>query len=131
MVISSRNFIRAFGGSIGLAVASAIFANSLIKNIPSDTSAEMAQQMSDSIFHMPDISQLSQTQQLGVRDAYVTASRHVFYLWVGAISICLLLMVFIKDKGLNRDGVTEKTVQTSGATSELRADDPQSKETTR
>ncbi|ORX96546.1 major facilitator superfamily domain-containing protein [Clohesyomyces aquaticus] len=102
VVISARNFIRALGGSAGLAIASAIFSNSLIRNIPNDISTGTLNAIRDSIFDKPDVARLSRQQRLGVLDAYVAASRSVFYLWFGAITICLVLMVFIKDKGLKR-----------------------------
>lgn len=103
VVISARNFIRALGGSAGLAVASAIFANSLTSNIPTGIPAETAQEMRDLIIQLPDMSGLTETQQSMVLDAYMVASKSVFYLWAGAMACCLLLMVFIKDKGLKRE----------------------------
>lgn len=60
-----------------------------------------------SIFHLPDISSLSNAQQLQVLDAYGAASKAVFYLWVCGMGSCLLLMVLVKDKGLTRE--EEKT----------------------
>lgn len=103
MVISARNFIRAFGGSVGLAIAQNIFSSSLLEHIPKNTPTEVAQAIADSIFHLPDISQITEAQQIGVLDAYATASRNVFYLWAGAMASCLVLMIFIKDEGLSRN----------------------------
>ncbi len=113
VVISCRNFIRAFGGAGGLAVASAIFANTLIKHLDDKVPKDLAQKLQGSIFTRPDISGLDEDQRNAVLDAYVAASKSVFYLWAGTIGCCLLLMVFVKDKGLRR---TEETSQTEVVT---------------
>jgi hypothetical protein len=102
VVISARNFIRAFGGSVGLAIASAIFSNTLLRGLPSDIPPAFRHQVEDSIFDMPNASTLSIKDKNSVRDAYVHASKSIFYLWFAAITVCLILMVFIKDKGLKR-----------------------------
>ncbi|KAL6246445.1 hypothetical protein RBB50_006681 [Rhinocladiella similis] len=102
VVISARNYIRALGGSGGLAIASAIFSNSLLSSLPSSLPENITHKIHDSIFDMPRLDGLSVEQQHQVKDAYVTAARSVFYLWAGAMACCLVLMVFIKDKGLTR-----------------------------
>lgn len=102
VVISARNFIRALGGSAGLAIASAIFSNVLLSSLPVTLPEETITQIRESIFDMPRIDALSQQQQIQIEDAYVKAARSVFYLWAGAMACCLALMVFIKDKGLER-----------------------------
>jgi hypothetical protein len=102
VVISARNFIRAMGASIGLAVASSVFSNTLSRHLPDDIPASLADHIRDTVFEVPDVAGLSQDQQMGVFEAYATAMRSVFYLWIGAMACCLLLMLFIKDKGLQR-----------------------------
>lgn len=103
IVISARNFIRALGGSAGLAIASAIFSSTLVSNIPASIPKSLAESIERSVFEMPDISDLPRDQQIEVLDAYVKAARSVFYLWAGAMGCCLALMVFIRDKGLKRN----------------------------
>jgi hypothetical protein len=117
VVISARNFIRALGGSAGLAIASAIFSNTLVSNLSSDIPAAIAEDMRNNIFELPDISGITQEQQILVLDSYVLAARSVFYLWMGAMSCCLLLMVFIKDKGLVRQEEKETTEDSGPVTS--------------
>ncbi|KAK6383958.1 hypothetical protein LTS17_003250 [Exophiala oligosperma] len=112
VVISARNYIRALGGSGGLAIASAIFSNSLLSSLPTSLPENITQQIHDSIFDMPPLDNLSVQQQHQVEDAYVKAARSVFYLWAGAMACCLVLMVFIKDKGLTRQ---EEKVSPAGA----------------
>lgn len=104
VVISARNFIRAMGGSAGLAIASAIFSNTLISSVSlvDDIPEYYVDEVKNSVFEMPNISNLTDLQQVAVLDCYVKAARSVFYLWAGAMACCLILMVFIKDKGLNR-----------------------------
>jgi hypothetical protein len=102
VVISARNFIRALGGSAGLAIASAIFSNILLESLPASLPQTISNEIRKSIFDMPNIDDLSADQQQDVKNAYVKAARSVFYLWVGAMGMCLLLMLLVKDRGLNR-----------------------------
>lgn len=67
--------------------------------------------MKSSIFVIPDVSDLSDRQKNLLFDAYVDAARSVFYMWAGAMGLCLLLMVFVNDKGLTRNEETEKDEQ--------------------
>ncbi|KAI1502544.1 major facilitator superfamily domain-containing protein [Biscogniauxia marginata] len=102
VIISSRNFIRSLGAAVGLATSGAIFSNTLVDKITDVIPADVAQKMRRSIFTMPEISNLTGTQQVAVLNVYAQASRTVSYLWVGAITVCLALMIFIKDQGLER-----------------------------
>ncbi len=103
VVISARNFIRAFGGSVGLPIASAIFSNTLKKSISPELPVDVAEHIKAAVFNVPDLSRLSRAQQNDVLDVYLMAVKAVFYLWLAAIAICFFLMVFIKDQGLKRD----------------------------
>ncbi|EEA23620.1 hypothetical protein TMatcc_002495 [Talaromyces marneffei ATCC 18224] len=111
VVIGARNFTRAFGGAAGLAIASAIYSNSLVNHIPTGIPTAIAVNMKSSIFVIPDVSDLSDRQKNLLFDAYVDAARSVFYMWAGAMGLCLLLMVFVNDKGLTRNEETEKDEQ--------------------
>lgn len=104
MVISSRNFLRSLGGACGLAIASALYSNTLVMHLPSPplVPQEVSNKIKASIFSVPDLSGLTETQKNMILDTYTLASRSVFYFWVGCISCCFLLMIFIKDKGLQR-----------------------------
>jgi MFS family permease len=110
VVISARNFIRAFGGSVGLSIASPIYSNALFANLPPTLPEKLAAKIKASVFDMPDTSNLGVDDRAGLLDAYADAARAVFYLWLAAIAICLVLMVFIKDTGLHRkeEEVVEK-----------------------
>lgn len=103
VAISARNFIRALGGAAGLAIASSIFSNTLVDSVPRDIPMQLLDRITESVFEIPDLSGLSEDQQDGVRDAYANASRAVFYLWVAGVSICLVLMLLVKDNGLTRN----------------------------
>ncbi|ROW07018.1 hypothetical protein VPNG_06641 [Cytospora leucostoma] len=104
VVISSRNFLRSLGGAVGLAVASALFSNTLVDHLPSAPTIPqpIADKIKASVFSVPDLTGLSETQKDLILDTYVKASRSVFYFWVGCISIAWLLMFLIKDRGLQR-----------------------------
>lgn len=111
VVISSRNFLRSLGGACGLAVASALYSNTLVNKLPSSPAIpqDIADKIKSSVFSVPDLSGLSEAQKDMILDTYTLASRSVFYFWVGCISCCWLLMFFIKDKGLQRKEEMQET----------------------
>lgn len=113
VVISSRNFLRSLGGACGLAVASALYSNTLVDRLPSAPAIpiEVADRIRSAIFSVPDLSGLSEAQRDLVLDAYSNASKSVFYFWVGCMSCCWLLMFFVKDRGLQR----KEEMQESGS----------------
>ncbi|KAH7025678.1 major facilitator superfamily domain-containing protein [Microdochium trichocladiopsis] len=104
VVIAARNFIRALGGSAGLAISSAIYSNALIGTLSGapDIPQSFVDKVRHSVFEVPDLDGLGEAQQNVVLNSYVFAARSIFYLWAGAMAICLMLMLFIKDKGLTR-----------------------------
>jgi len=112
VVISARNFIRSLGGAAGLAIASAIFSNTIVHQIPVGIPDQLARRIQEVVFEVPDLAGLSEEQKGLVLDLYARAARSVFYLWFGAMAVCLGLMFFIKDKGLTRNDEKE-----SGASS--------------
>ncbi|KAL1901434.1 hypothetical protein Sste5346_001839 [Sporothrix stenoceras] len=108
VVISARNFIRALGGSAGLAIASAVFSNTLLSSLPTALPASVRSSIAAAIFAVPDLSGVSDpVVRQGVLDAYSHAFRNICILWAAAMGTCLVLMVLIKDKGLARN-VDEK-----------------------
>jgi hypothetical protein len=102
VVISTRNFLRPMGGAVGLAIANAIFSNTLQRNLPATLPVTIVSAIRKSIFSAPDLSGLSDFDRNAVLDTYM-ASRGIFILWSCCIGTCLLLMVFVKDKGLKRN----------------------------
>ncbi|RDW85737.1 MFS multidrug transporter-like protein [Coleophoma crateriformis] len=111
VVISVRNFVRALGGSVGLALSSAVFSNVLSKQLnvlsvplPSGFKSGILA----SILSVPDLSSLTATQKAEVLDAYMSASHGVFTVWVPIMGTCLLLCFLIKDNGLKRPEEVEK-----------------------
>ncbi|KAH8890562.1 MFS general substrate transporter [Thozetella sp. PMI_491] len=115
VVISARNFIRALGGSAGLAIASAIFSKTVISHLPSDIPSALSTRIRTSIFEAPDVSGLTDDQKYRLLDAYVAAMRAVFSVWVAAMGICLMLMLLIRDKGLSRAEEKKKSPEESGS----------------
>ena len=71
--------------------------------MPEGVPEHLAQRIKATIFEVPDTAGLTEAQKILVHDLYVRASMSVFYLWLGAMAVCLGLMVFIKDKGLVRN----------------------------
>lgn len=111
VVISVRNFLRALGGSVGLALSSAVFSNVLTKQLDSlsvPLPSGFKSQILASILRVPDLSTLTTAQRNEVLDAYMTASHGVFTIWVPIMGACLLLCFFVKDRGLKRPEEVEK-----------------------
>jgi MFS family permease len=105
VVIGVRNFLRALGGAIGLALSSAVFSNVLKKRLNSlstPLSGNFESEILASILHVPDLSVLSNVEKEEVLDAYMSASKTVFIVWVPIMAVCLLLCFLVKDKGLKR-----------------------------
>lgn len=118
VVISARNFLRALGGSLGLALSSAVFSN-VLKDSLNSFSVPLPTSVKDSILasvlRIPDLSTLSIAQRNEVLDAYMSASKGVFYVWVPLMGSCLALCFLIKDKGLTRPEEKPPSPDTSGS----------------
>lgn len=97
MVISNRNFLRALGGAVGLACSSQLLQSSLRRALPADLRPLVA-----SSYKLPDIGSLPADQASQVAAAYAQASHDVFVSMVPIMGLCLVLCVFIKDRGLSR-----------------------------
>ncbi|CAK7217392.1 hypothetical protein SBRCBS47491_003148 [Sporothrix bragantina] len=116
VVISARNFIRALGGSAGLAIASAVFSNTLLSSLPVALPESVRDSIQGAIFAVPDLTSVADaTLREGVFDAYSHAFRNISILWAAAMGTCLLLMVLIKDKGLARNVDEKKAQETAEA----------------
>lgn len=100
VVISSRNFLRSFGGAVGLAVCATILANSLkadlkTQNLPQD----LYELIVKAPFSLPDLSAYPEYRDQ-VLDAYMKGSHTVFVFLCPIVGACLLVTVFVKDHGL-------------------------------
>lgn len=118
VVISMRNFARAFGGSVGLALSSAVFSNVLKKSLDSVSMAlppGYKTEVLASILKVPDLSTLTSAQKNEVLDAYMDASKAVITLWCPIMGVCLLLCVLIKDRGLQRAEEKQQVPEVSGS----------------
>lgn len=95
VVISNRNFLRALGGAVGLACSSQIMQSALNKALPTDL-----QPLVQSSYDLPQ--GLTAAQLVEMQGAYAQASRSVFVYMTPVIGLCLILCVFIRDRGLSR-----------------------------
>lgn len=96
VVISNRNFLRALGGAVGLACSSQLLQSSLRRALPTELRPLVA-----SSYKLPDVGSLRPSQAAQVEAAYAQASHDVFISMVPIMGLCLLLCVFIKDRGLS------------------------------
>jgi hypothetical protein len=97
IVISIRNFLRCLGGAIGLAVSAAILQGELRRALP-----PQFQNLAHSVYTKPNYADYNEADTNTILDAYATASRAVFVFYAPISGICLLLCVFVKDRGLVR-----------------------------
>lgn len=105
VVISTRNVVRSFGGALGIAVASLIVTNTLLKEVKvqlkeSNLPASFLYKLEDSIYSKADTSGLTLAQVLVVSLMYMKAIRNYFYLSIPLLALCLLSCAFTKDHGL-------------------------------
>jgi len=121
VVISMRNFARALGGSLGLALSSAVFSNVLKKSLNSVSTALPPGYKSEvlaSILKVPDLTKLTSIQKNEVLDAYMDAAKGVITLWAPLMGVCLVLCVLIKDRGLQRAEEKQQEHEVSGSENE-------------
>lgn len=109
VVISTRNVIRSFGGSAGIAIASTIISNSLISSI--DTIQQNPSRyaniptnylisLKSEIYSKIDTTQLNSEQVKIIQGVYMKSIRNYFYILLPFIGVCLLSSLFIRDRGL-------------------------------
>jgi hypothetical protein len=80
--------------------------------LPSHLPQAVQDAVHKSTFATPDLTKLDDATRNHVLNAYASASRSVFIMLVASIGTCLLLMVFVKDRGLKRqEDVQEVEVQ--------------------
>jgi MFS family permease len=118
VVIGVRNFLRALGGSVGLALSSAVFSNVLkrrLNSLSTPLPGNFKEQILASILRVPDLSVLTSAEKNEVLDAYMSGSKAVFIVWVPIMGICLLLCFWIKDKGLSRPGEKPQVQEVSSS----------------
>ncbi|KAG9258882.1 major facilitator superfamily domain-containing protein [Emericellopsis atlantica] len=96
VIISNRNFYRCAGGACGLAISAAVMQARLRSALP-----EQYAYIAHSTYSLPNFSGNVPTEVL---DAYMAASHAVFTLQVPLVGICLLGMLFIRDRGLEYKG---------------------------
>lgn len=93
IIISNRNFYRCAGGACGLAISAAVLQARLKAALPLEYAYLAA-----STYSVPDFGDAP--TPTAVLDAYMHASHAVFILQVPIIGMCLLGMVFVRDRGL-------------------------------
>ncbi len=94
-VISNRNFLRSSGGAVGLSISAQVLQSSLRNGLP----PRLAGSAHDS-YAIP--TNLSAADEDAVRSAYMGAIRTVFIVSAPMMGLCLVLCLFIKDRGLQR-----------------------------
>lgn len=93
-VISNRNFLRSSGGAVGLSISAQVLQSSLRNNLPPRLSS-----IAHDTYALP---RLNAADEDAVRNAYMKAIRIVFIVSAPMIGLCLVLCLFIKDRGLQR-----------------------------
>ena len=97
VVISIRNFLRALGGAILLAVSAAVLQNVLKASLPPEF-----KYLAGSTYVKPNYASFDPQDAAAIKAAYAKASRAVFILLSPLSGICLITCAFVKDIGLVR-----------------------------
>ncbi|RLV91573.1 hypothetical protein JA1_003808 [Spathaspora sp. JA1] len=107
VVISARNVLRSFGGSVGIAVASLIVSNTLLKEVNQQLKQESPiipesylNYIKSHIYSRIDTSELTSQQIVIVKHMYMKSIRNFFYLTIPLIGLCFISTIFVNDKGL-------------------------------
>ncbi|WVR06704.1 hypothetical protein IAU60_003736 [Kwoniella sp. DSM 27419] len=101
VVTSSRNFFRTMGGAFGLAIANAIFNNTVSASLPVELSAEQKQSILKS--SLSSIHSLSPELKTSVIDAYAVGLRMCFIVFTAGSGVCFLLSFAIKEVVFRKD----------------------------
>ncbi|KAL1303083.1 hypothetical protein AAFC00_006527 [Neodothiora populina] len=117
VITSNRNFLRCTGGAIGLVASAAVLQARLKNNLPTGF-----EYLALSSYSAPDLQGTTAAQRKGVLDAYASASRSVFILNVPFMAICLILCLFVKDRGLVRAEEVKDEVKHAGFEADLTSD---------
>jgi MFS family permease len=102
VVISVRNFSRALGGAVGLAISPAVFSNVFYARTAQSLPVGLRQEVQNINLGVPDWNRYSEENVRKIIAAYASASRMTFIVWVPIMATCLALCSMIKDKGLQR-----------------------------
>ena len=81
VVIGVRNFLRALGGSVGLALSAALFSNILkqrLNSLSTPLPLHFEEEILASILRVPNLSMLTNVQKHEVLNAYMSGSKAVF-----------------------------------------------------
>lgn len=110
VVISARNLLRCFGGSVALAASAAVQQNVLKRQLP-----ERYKCLSASTYARSDYSEYPSEDDAVISEAYAKASRMVFAFMTPCAGLCLLAMFFVKDQELTR---SDEAVKIEGVKSD-------------
>jgi len=124
VVISTRNVLRSFGGSFGMAFSSMIFATSLTKELNNNpyinksSNSVLKKYLENHIYSKVDLSQIHVTteQHDFVKQIYMTATKNVFTFWAPLIGSCYVMSWVIKDRGLASRSYTEREAKLQART---------------
>lgn len=105
VVIGTRNVLRAFGGAMGVACATLIISNSLLNEINKEMGHLVVPRLfltdlKSNIYTKADLTGLDDAQRNVVRHMYMKSIRNVFYFTIPLLAICLIILLFVKDRGL-------------------------------
>lgn len=119
VVISTRNVLRSFGGSFGMAFCSLIFSSTFTRNLNNNSyinepaNAELKQYLADHLFSRINFDQISvSSDQLDyVKELYMHCCKNVYIFWAPLIGACYVGSWFIRDRGVATKKDAEREAQ--------------------
>lgn len=108
LALGVRNVLRALGNSVGVAISSLIYTNTLVKNTNMEKSLPQYLKtiIIDNAYAKPDLALFNSQQKIVLRKLLMKSMRNIFIMWIPLIGVCLLFSFFIKDHRLKLDEVS-------------------------
>ncbi|KAK4937254.1 hypothetical protein LTR10_022086 [Elasticomyces elasticus] len=119
-VISNRNFLRSLGGAVGLSISAQVLQSSLRNHLPPRLAS-----LAHDTYAFPS---LDAADEDAVRNAYMAAIQTVFIVSAPVMGLCLVLCLFIKDRGLKRPEEREQEKTAEAATANEKKQEMQDKQ---
>lgn len=112
VVISTRNVLRSFGGSFGLAFSALIFSTTFTKSLQNDSfinqpdNSSLKSYLEGHVYSKINYSEISLTheQHEYIRDLYMKCVKDIYTFWAPIVGFCFICALFIKDRGLISKG---------------------------
>lgn len=114
VVLSTKGVFKTLGNSLGVAISSVIYSNSLINQLAKhELTPPQTQYILSNLTRKMTLSFMFEGEQLEkLETIYLASLKVIFYCWLPTVLTCLVLSFFIKDKTMKEEDepVNEKRI---------------------